>query len=372
MASTATSPESTATLPESTAAEPETTVARKSRFIVRPWYDLTFFILSPPLALLLGMMVSGSESANRSFMLGRYNSTFAHCFIGTFIMAHLFAVFFRSHGNSAIFRTYPLRFTVVPVALFLGMTVSPWFAVAVSVIATWWDVYHSSLQTFGIGRIYDMKAGNDPMLGRRLDYWLNLFLYAGPILAGATLMDHVQDFEEFREVGAIFFTSVPAYVESNRRFLTWGVLGLGAPFFLYYVYSYWRFQQQGYNVSWQKVGLLVSTGLVSIYTWGFNSFGEAFFIMNFFHAWQYFAIVWWSEKKNMARRTHLDKKAWGLPLILVLFLAIAFGYGFWAETTDMWDIPSWQNALFFNLIIVVSIMHFWYDGFIWSVRKKQV
>ena len=44
---------------------------------------------------------------------------------------------------------------------------------------------------------------------------------------------------------------------------------------------------------------------------------------------------------------------------------------------------SWQKTLYPKvhfksatdadyLTIVVSLMHFWYDGFIWSVRKKQV
>ena len=42
------------------------------------------------------------------------SNTVAHCFIGTFIMAHLFAVFFRSHLNTPIFLTHPLRFTAVP------------------------------------------------------------------------------------------------------------------------------------------------------------------------------------------------------------------------------------------------------------------
>jgi hypothetical protein len=49
----------------------------------------------------------------------------------------------------------------------------------VSVLATFWDVYHSALQTFGFARIYDRKAGNDPMVGRRLDWHLNQLLYAG-------------------------------------------------------------------------------------------------------------------------------------------------------------------------------------------------
>ena len=299
-------------------------------------------------------------------MLGGYSNTVANCFIGTFIMAHLFIVFFRSHLNKQIFQTHPLRFTAVPLALFLAMNVSAWVAVTVTVLATWWDVYHSSLQTFGIGRIYDLRRGNDAHMGRQLDRWLNFLLYAGPILAGATLMDHVEDFEDFREVGSVFFAAIPAYFESNHRYLTWGVLGLGLPFLAYYVYAYGQLSKQGYSISYQKVALLASTGLVSIYTWGFNTFGEAFFIMNFFHAWQYFALVWWSEKKNLVRKVHVENKAWGKALLLALFLLIAFGYGLWAETLDS-DSPA-----LFNLVIVVAIMHFWYDGFIWSVRKKQI
>lgn len=347
--------------PQSSGQKPQ-----QSGYIVSPWYDLLFFILSPLLALVLGIAINGNVVAQRSFMLGGYSNTIAGCFIGTFIMAHLFIVFFRSHLNQQIFTAYRWRFTLVPLVLFISMCLSTWVAVSVSVLATWWDVYHSSLQTFGIGRIYDMRAGNDAARGRRLDWWLNILLYAGPILAGATLVQHIQDFEEYREVGSVFFASIPAFVQSNQRFLTWGVIGVGVPFLAYYVYAYWQLHRQGYAISPQKVTLVVTTGLVSIFTWGFNTFGEAFFIMNFFHAWQYFAIVWWSEKKNLQKRTHLQNKSWGQPLLLLLFLAIAFGYGFWAETAES------RRNIFFNLIMVVSIMHFWYDGFIWSVRKKQV
>ncbi len=95
--------------------------------------------------------------------------------------------------------------------------------------------------------------------------------------------------------------SLPVLFNSNRAPLRMAVLACGIPFLCYYVFAYWRLQQRGYVVSPQKIGLLVSTGLVSIFTWGFNTFGEAFFIMNFFHAWQYFALVWWSEKKNLTR-----------------------------------------------------------------------
>ena len=49
-------------------------------------------------------------------------------------------------------------------------------------------------------------------------------------------------------------------------------------------------------------------GTGSILAWGFNSFGMAFLIENFFHAWQYYAMIYWSEKSAVAKRFNLNKK----------------------------------------------------------------
>jgi hypothetical protein len=142
-------------------------------------------------------------------------------------------------------------------------------------------------------------------------------------------------------------------------------LAIGVPFLVYYVFAYWRLHRQGYRVSAPKVVLLVSTAACSIYTWGFNTFGEAFFIMNFFHALQYFALVWWMERKSMVRLFHLGGMRRGQAVGLALFLAIGLGFGFWAEFFGNSDVAV-------HLILVVSIMHFWYDGFIWSVQRRHV
>ena len=162
--------------------------------------------------------------------------------------------------------------------------------------ATFWDVYHSALQTFGFVCIYDSKAGNDPLVGRRLDWYLNQLLYVDPILAGATMMDHVKDFFEHEEVGATFFTSIPGFMAANQGYFTWTILADGTGFLAYYVWAQLQLKRQGHDISPQKVYLLVSTSAVSMFTWGFNTFDEAFFIMNLFHAVQYFGIVWAFEK----------------------------------------------------------------------------
>jgi len=352
--------------PASSSGIPAVEAPKKSSFIVNPVYDGIFFIFSPLLALGIGMVISSSRFLENHVSLWGHSGSITNVFIGSFIFAHLVIVFFRSHANQNIFKLHPIRFTVVPIALFLAMAFSRWALVTVAVVAVWWDVYHSSLQTFGLGRIYDVRAGNNPVTGRRLDWFLNLLLYVGPILAGVSLMSHMKSFGRFSELGLVFLSSMPAYAESNQRWLAWGILAVGIPFLGYYLYAYGKLHRQGYQVSPQKVLLYVSTAACSIYTWGFNTFGEAFFIMNFFHAFQYFALVWWSEKKTMIKLFGLGNIPWGKPIALVLFLALGLGYGLWAQVSDA------QNTLTLSLILVVTIMHFWYDGFIWSVRKKQV
>ena len=337
-----------------------------SAFIAGPVIDRIGIIYAPLLALAIGIIISASPLKSMEIAIGpSYRNQITNSFIACFIFAHLFLVFFRSHGNPVIFRQHQIRFVIVPALLFGGMLLSHWILVAVAVVAVIWDVYHSSMQTFGIGRIYDAKAGNNPQVGRWLDLGLNLLLYAGPILAGATLMLHVEQINQHAGE-SLFFTAVPAYAMQHQRVLTWLLLGIGVPYITWYVFSYWRLSQKGYHVSFEKVMLLASTGYCSIYTWGFNSVGQAFFIMNFFHALQYFVIVWTMEGSNLQRRVGLSGIRWGRWPTLLGFLGIAVGFGIWVEMTQH------SSDVVFAIITLVAVLHFWYDGFIWSVRRKEV
>jgi hypothetical protein len=340
--------------------------SKSARYIVSPGYDWAFFLLPPVTALWLGIMISGSAFADVGFEIAGGESTGAGLLIGTVIHAHLVAVFFRSHNNPAIFRLYPLRFILVPITLWLALVSSVWLAVTATVVATFWDVWHSGAQTFGFARIYDRNHGNPPHLARKLDFWANQLLYAGPILAGATLMDHVDVFDNYDAVGSALLTRVPAHVQGYQRYLTWAILIAGTMLLLAYVITHWRLHRRGHRVSPLKVYLVTSTGLCSIYTWGFNSWGEAFFIMNLFHAVQYLALVWAMEKRRIMSRLGVSESRRGTWVALSVFLGGVLAYGLGAELLDS-DFRSLWAAT-----IVVSLMHFWYDGFVWSVAKKQV
>ncbi len=344
----------------------------KGGYIVGPLYDGLFFIFSPLLALFIGYGVALFPITRLPWAHTGRAMQISDVLLGTVVSAHLILVFCRSHGNAKIFKTYPLRFTVVPLALFLGCWQSKHILITTAVVAIWWDVYHSSLQTFGLGRIYDMRAGNDAQAGRRLDYLLNLLFYAGPILGGVTLLDHARSFEQFAnpEVKWMFFANIPAWLAPHSSQMTLAVLAIGIPFCLYYLWSYRKLQRQGYKVSWQKVTLYLCTAVVTVVSWGFNSFGQAFLIVNFFHALQYFAIVWWSEQANLRERFGVAKFRLGKELTFALVFGSVLAYGYFV-TMFKKDF-EYDNSFIFSIALVVSIMHFWYDGFIWSVRKKQV
>jgi len=340
---------------------------KRSPYIVGKGYDWALFLAPPLVAMLVGLLISRTSFALAP--IDEEGGTGSSFFIGVLIHAHLVAVFARSHANGEMRRRFPVRFFVVPVVLFAAILASPWIGVLAMVVATFWDVWHSGAQTFGFARIYDRNHGAAGDDGRRLDFWLNQLLYAGPILAGATLLDHLVVLEEFEVFdGAVsdFLVLVPAEAEGAASLLTWIVVVLGAAFIAYYLYAEWRLFLRGRRTSPLKAYLLASTALCSIVTWGFNPWGEAFFIMNAFHAVQYLALVWAMEGERMTGALGLARRPLGGAITAGLFLGAVVFYGLLTELVD----PSIE--IFWALTMVVSLMHFWYDAFLWSVQKKHV
>ena len=338
----------------------------RSPYIVNRAYDWAFFLAPPLVSLLAGILISGSDFSTSVVRLGGEDTTGAAIALGVIIHAHLVAVLFRSHGNLSIFRRWPARFVVVPALLWLAVWSFEWAAVTATVLATFWDVWHSGAQTFGLARIYDRNMGSAPEINRDLDFWANQLLYAGPILAGVTLIDHLEALEEFGDLGATFFTAGPAQVAEQQRWLTWLVLGGGTLFLAYYVWAHLRLRARGYSPSPMKTWLIASTGACSIYSWGFNTWGEAFFIMNLFHAVQYLALVWSAERERISLRLRMGSQKVSRWLALAFFLSSVLAYGVAAQ------IASESLHALWALTLVISLMHFWYDGFIWSVQGRDI
>jgi len=338
----------------------------RSIYIVSPLYDWTWFLLPPIVALLIGAVLSGTWWTEDRFWLSGRRFTPSGLAIGTLTGAHLVAVAFRSHGNPRVFPRHRFRFLLLPLLTFTAMMTSLWAACFATVLVTFWDAYHSALQTFGLARIYDRNAGNDPRAGRWLDFGLNVLLYLGPIVAGATMLAHFKTFDVFEDVGAAALTAVPVHMAARHGTIARAVLALGAAYLIVYVLGYIKLRRRGYRFSLPKVFLLSTTGVVSIWAWGFNGWGQAFFIMNLFHAVQYLALVWWSEGGRLGRTLRMDRSRALRASFAFAFFGAVLAYGFWSEL-----VPN-DGRLRWSIVQTVALMHFYYDGFIWSVRKRDV
>lgn len=342
-------------------------LASRKASIINPTADAIIFYASPLWAvmLLLGLSQTDLWYAIDYF---DYEHGVLSFMIGVLTTSHLLAVVYRSHLNPTVFKRWPIRFTLVPLLLFAMLNASMWVMVAATVLAVFWDVYHSGMQNFGLARIYDMKAGNDAKTGRFLDSMISQVLYAGPIAAGATLAFHMESFDSFADVGAAALTTVPGVVDGHAQLIRWIVIPASLVAWAVYIVGYWRLSRRGYKVAPQKVILMATTALASIIAWGFNPFATAFAIMNLFHAVQYYGILYAREGDNLTKTCRADRapksaKPWIIAAILLL---PTVAYGVW----EMLASPGWD--VFYAAILTVALMHFWYDGFIWSVRKKEV
>ncbi len=338
---------------------------RREAHIIGPVADWAHLILAPLWALGLGLLLGAGPLARGRVSAFGLSASPTDAFIGAFIMAHLALVFARSHLDAAVRERHPVRFFVVPPLLLAVLLASPTARAVAVVLAVWWDVYHSSLQTFGLGRMLDRKAGNDAEAGRGLDFALNLFLYIGPVLSGSLLLFHASSFYELADSNLAVLTRIPDAMKGAQAVIRQALLISFVPFLAYYLWRYRRLVAGGYVTDKRKIWLYLGTALCSVWAWGFNPLGMGLFIMNFFHAWQYYALVWRYEGDNVAAAVGVKGPRRGaVALALLVGAGFLYGgvFGFLGELTDAG----------LCVTLVVSLLHFWYDGFVWSVRAEHV
>jgi len=335
----------------------------RSSYIVSPIFDWLAFIAAPLIGFVICMLLHFHLLPDPTIQFGEFRGKF--WFFTIFIVmtqCHLFITVLRAYGNKTIFSKFKRRLLLGPLAIFLFVYSYEWVFMLTLFVNIWWDVYHSACQTYGFSRLYDVRVGNTSTTMCVLDRILNCLIYIGPILGGANLISHLDVFQQsYFEM--LFFSKIPFYAGFYSRTILILVLLFTALFIPYYLYAAWKSSKKN-NVSYQKICLLSITALVSILAWGFNTFGMAFLIANFFHAWQYYAMIYWSEKSSVAKRFNLDDKKASFVVIFILIALSAFLIFF---------VGFKQKTQFIiSLLLTISLCHFWFDGFIWSVKKKHV
>jgi hypothetical protein len=166
------------------------------------------------------------------------------------------------------------------------------------------------------------------------------------------------------ESGIGFLADVFNAANDLRVDVSRGVMLIGGTYVVFYCAYYVHLFKRGYIVSWQKYTMLVITAVFNIVACGTLHAGVAYFINELYHAAQYLVFVWFYERKNMS---NLTVRSVYKKLVLACAVIATFAAGCW-----MYLSAGGDSLLGVCIVLTCLLMHYWWDGFIWSVRRKQV
>lgn len=307
-----------------------------------------------------------------------------------FTVAHHLPTFIRIYGDLELARRYNWHFIFAPViSLSFALGVLTWLNLNgyplehflyFYILLTLWDPWHFMRQHYGFMRIYDRHNQAPRLLASRMDLLLSMTWFAYIMAAsGDWLLDLLQD----------MYTRVqwPLLLTLSSGGMTLLVATLRNLAFLttaaYLCYLLWCWRK-GYFISMAKMLMCATTFGVMYLTYTPNaliqslapewSFKVGFAVIGVVHMTQYLAIVW-RFNRGLAQRPQRaragvfhwlhSRGAWWAAGVYVL---VCLWYG--DVITTVHD-NQWLMAALLAIGFTSTMMHYYFDGFIWKVRHRQ-
>jgi Flp pilus assembly protein TadD len=350
---------------------------RSSGWMVSVRWDMAFIIASP-LAIIPTLWVL----AHTAFTPERLAiPVFAFATLG-----HHLPGYMRAYGDRQLFERFRLRFVVVPPLLFGGVLflVQPsLFGVgfappsSLQLLMVIWGAWHGLMQIYGFMRIYDAKQGIGHGLSQRLDLAVCFAIFVGGFL--------FSDARTYALMNLVWTTGIPTF---SAETLTWvrllaglAIAGLGVVYLLNLLVE----RRRGRRMGGVKLALAAATGGIYTFSGLITTnilLGAAIF--EIFHAIQYLAIVWYFNRRLESRvgddfglLRFLFRDRWS-SLVLYLVLITAFGAIFLVMGTPRYGPIVTSGAatdtlyiLFSAFFVTSSLLHYYYDGFIWKLHDRD-
>ncbi len=302
-------------------------------------------------------------------------------------LGHHLPGFMRAYGDRALFARYRLRFLLVPLLVFgMALLFSPPSAVRSALQLPWthlhglelvllvWGTWHGLMQTYGFMRIYDVRMGvND-----RWTAWLDHALCLSVFVAGVAFSDS----RMFGVADAMWQSGLPLFGPEWVAWTRMAVGGAGVCVLVAYAINQIRLRRQGVPLSWIKLLLIGTTGWFYWFTGRLSTnllIGLAMF--EIYHAIQYDAIVWIYNRKLFQRAGDrfgplgfLFRDRWTMLGIYLAAIGAYSSIRYFSVDANAYvfrggseDAHQWLVAMF----VTSSLLHFYFDGFIWKVSEKK-
>ena len=328
------------------------------RWIISPFVDQLLILSTPLLAIPIVYLLYQP--------MGVQAKTIALIVAAFFALGHHLPGMMRAYGDRELFQRFKTRFILAPVLLFLlNFPLSQYHPDFIPLLIVFWATWHGLMQLYGFVRIYDSKVGSTSQVTAWWDWLVCLCGFMGALLfCPARLSDMMRHW--YGLGGWLISPGAVIAAQATAKVL---LVVVAVGFVTNYIYQYFW----GLKPNPIKLLLLVS----GIGTWWFAVvfieniiLGVAMF--DLCHDVQYLAIVWVFNCRRVSANPNLGSFMSFVFRrgMVMLYVGLIAAYG------ALGIIPTLVNngsvILFMNSLIATStLLHYYYDGFIWKVREKS-
>ncbi|MDB5988201.1 MAG: hypothetical protein JWR16_3254, partial [Nevskia sp.] len=352
-------------------------------WILDPTQDAVFIIAAPLLVLALSLLTFHFVDAGDAAAL----IILVHMVM---TVAHHLPTFIRIYGDVDLFRRFKWTFLLgplVPLTFAAGaLTYINLHNYPVEnflylfILLAIWDPYHFLMQHYGFMRIYDRHNRAPQRLASRMDLWLCVGWFAFIMLAATDWLAGLLE-DLFNTAQLPLFALIP---DGALPLLTNIAAALAIAMTVAYVlYVVWC-RRQGYFVSRAKLSLFVVTFGVMYLAYTPNqwimqwapgwSFKVGFAALGIVHMTQYLAIVW-RYNRSLAAHPQRSRPGWfrclharGGWIVAAGYVIFCLSYG---EVLTGTHGGRWLMSVLMAAGFTSTLMHYYFDGFIWKMRHRQ-
>lgn len=328
------------------------------RWILGAWQDLLLFVATPLVILPLLPVVQRGLS---DLQIALYVAAFG-------ALGHHLPGMIRAYGDRELFARFRTRFVVSPVfllAVCIGSSLH--LPHALTLIVTLWGTWHGLAQVYGFARIYDAKVTQVSWLTHRLDLWMCVAWFGAGLLfsPGRT----AELLGTYYAAGGVLLA--PEWIVAAKSVWAMGTAVITAAFLANLVAE----ARRGRPASLVKLLLFASSfgfwwyAMVSI-----QNVVIGIAIFEIFHDVQYLAIVWGYNRKRVDGGSEVSGFLRFLfrrsGLLIGVYVGLVFAYGATRLVTYEIEQKLVQDVLL-GVIAASTLLHFYFDAFIWSVRDAS-
>lgn len=355
-------------------------------WVLDPVQDLLFIIAAPILCLGLALLLMQHYGAER----GAAMIITAHIVL---TVAHHMPTFIRIYGDLDLFQRFKWHFLLAPtIPLFFSAAVLLYinakgypveYFLYLYIFLALWDPWHFLRQHFGFMRIYDRHNKAPVALASNMDWSICALWFLHIMVASADWIPGMLE-DLYRNANIPLLLFLPQGFIAALNTITWWLAVVAT--FAYIAYLFWCVKR-GYYISLAKIGLLLCTFGVMYFTytpnewilqlvpaWGFK---VGFATLGIVHMTQYLAIVWRYDRRiaeqgraraNWFTWLHNRRTPLGIAVAAIAYVSFCILYGDAITTRHE---SAWLMSCLLAIGFTSTLMHYYFDGFIWRVRHQQ-